>query len=242
MNYFAHACRFLDDPPLVVGTAVPDWLMVCDRAVRLRPRHAAGPATEWSGPAGQLARGILHHLEDDARFHNSDAFVELQLALASVLRPFVEPRAGPPIGFLSHLVLELLLDAALVAEDPGRLHAYYRSLQSVDAAWVQETVNRLAPRPSSRLAEMMVRFCQGRILWDYLADATLLGRLNQVLARTGLAPLPEGFCQALAEARPLVAAHRHRLLPPANGAAHPAQEPDSTPRLPLAENLPCVLE
>lgn len=218
MNYFAHACRFLDNPPLVVGTAVPDWLMVCDRPVRLRTKHAVGPASQWSGPAGQLARGILQHLEDDARFHNSDAFAEVHLAVAGVVRRFPLPPAGPPIAFLSHLVLELLLDAALVAENPGRLEAYYRGLQSVDAAWVQETVNRLAPRPSRHLAEMMVRFRQARILWDYLEDATLLRRLNQVLARTGMAGLPEGFRDAIGQARPLVFAHRHRLLPPPGGA------------------------
>jgi len=213
MNYFAHACRFLHDPPLAVGTAVPDWLMVCDRGVRLRVKHVAGPANEWSGPGRQLARGILQHLGDDAAFHNSDAFAELQLVMAGRVRRFLGQRAGPPVAFLSHLVLELLLDAALIAEDPGRLEAYYCGLESVDAAWVQQTVNRLAPRASSHLAEMMVRFRRARILWDYLEDATLLRRLNQVLARAGVAGLPEAFREILAEARPLVAGHRHRLLP-----------------------------
>ncbi len=221
MNYFAHACRFLDDAPWVVGTAVPDWLMVCDRPVRVRPKHAAGPARAWPGAAGQLAQGILQHLEDDAHFHHSQAFVEVQLAVAKVLRPFLEP-AGPPIGFLSHLVLELLLDAALIAEDPGRLDAYYHSLESIEADWVQETVNRLAPRPATHLAGMMVRFCQARILWDYLEDATLLRRVNQVLARTGLAGLPEGFCEALADARRLVVPQCHRLLAAASPPGGPA--------------------
>lgn len=217
MNYFAHACRFLDNPPLMVGTAVPDWLAVCDRPLRLRARHAAGPAKDWERPARDLARGILQHLEDDARFHNSDAFAEVQLAVAGILRRFSAPPAGPPIAFLSHLLLELLLDAALVAEDPGRLDAYYSGLESVDAAWVQEMVNRLAPRPSLHLADMMLRFRQARILWDYLDDATLWRRLNQVLARVGMASLPEDFREVLAEARPLVTAHRHRLLPVASG-------------------------
>lgn len=222
MNYFAHAYRFLDNPALAVGTAVPDWLMVCDRSLRLRAKHVAGPAQQWEVPAKDLARGLLQHLQDDARFHHSDAFAEVQLAVAALLRRFRLPPAGPPVAFLSHLVLELLLDAALVAENPARLETYYHVLESVDAGWVQATVNRLAPRPSHHLAAMMLRFRQARVLWDYLADETLLGRLNQVLGRTGMACLPENFCEVLAEARPLVAAHRQRLLAGGAQASLPA--------------------
>ena len=40
MNYFAHALPFLDQPYFVAGTAVPDWLSVVDRQVRVRRRHA----------------------------------------------------------------------------------------------------------------------------------------------------------------------------------------------------------
>jgi hypothetical protein len=41
VNYFAHGRRFIDDPYFLAGTAVPDWLNVVDRQVRVRGRHAA---------------------------------------------------------------------------------------------------------------------------------------------------------------------------------------------------------
>ena len=41
MNYFAHGRHFIDQPYLLAGTAVPDWLNVVDRSVRARPARAA---------------------------------------------------------------------------------------------------------------------------------------------------------------------------------------------------------
>ncbi len=213
MNYFAHACRFLDDPCFVAGTGVPDWLSVCDRGVRVRAKRVAPAAETWGGPAGAIARGVLQHLGDDTWFHDTRGFAELMLALRAMVRRVSPSDGGLRAGFLGHLLVELLLDAALIAENPARLDEYYRLLDRVDAAFVERTVNRLVPRPTDRLARMIATFRQARILWDYLEDATLLVRVNQVLRRVGLEPLPERFRDTLAEARPLVAARLPVLAP-----------------------------
>lgn len=212
MNYFAHACRHLDDPCFVAGTGVPDWLSVCDRGVRVRAKRVAPVIETWEGPSAAVARGVLQHLRDDAWFHDTRDFVELMLALTGMVRRAVPCDTGLRAGFLGHLLVELLLDAALIADDPGRLDEYYRLLDRADAAFVEETVNRLVPRPTDRLARMIGAFRQARILWDYLEDATLLVRVNQVLRRVGLEPLPEWFRDTLAEARRLVAARRDELF------------------------------
>jgi hypothetical protein len=49
-------------------------------------------------------------------------------------------------------------------------------------------------------------------LWDYLEDGKLLVRLNQVMRRVGLDPLPERFRDVLPAARDLVAEHKADLL------------------------------
>jgi hypothetical protein len=38
MNYFTHALPHLRDPVFIAGTALPDWLSVVNRKVRLRPK------------------------------------------------------------------------------------------------------------------------------------------------------------------------------------------------------------
>jgi hypothetical protein len=212
MNYFAHARHFLDDPYFVAGTAVPDWLSVSDRQVRLRSRCVA-PAIHDADPrVAALARGVLQHLRDDARFHGTRAFAETSLALTVIVRDALGAETGFRPSFLGHLLLEVLLDAALIAEAPERLELYYRVLGSVDAGLVQAAVNRLAPRPAERLAIMAVRFLQERILSDYAEDAKLMVRLNQVMRRVRCQELPADFPGVLGRARDLVAGRRAELL------------------------------
>jgi len=136
----------------------------------------------------------------------------LSLALAAGARDALAEPSGLRPAFLGHLLVEILLDAALIAQDPSRLEAYYGLLEGADAEVVQGAVNRMAPRPTERLAPMIRAFCRERILWDYLDDAKLLGRLNQVMRRVRLAHLPERFIELLAPARASVEQRKAELL------------------------------
>jgi hypothetical protein len=212
MNYFAHALPFLDDPYFVAGTAVPDWLCVVDRQARVR-RKTIGPLLADADPrAAAVGRGMVQHFADDARFHETRAFIESSLALTAMARRVLGEDASFRPGFLGHLLVELLLDAALIAECPGRLETYYRLLDLVDGRVVQDAVNRIASQPAERLAWMVAGFSRERILWDYLDDRRLMVRLNQVMRRLGFCPLPDPFCGLLPEARQAVARRRDELL------------------------------
>jgi len=212
MNYFAHARHFLGDPYFVAGTAVPDWLAVVDRQVRLRRRHAAAWVEDPDPRVAALARGTLQHFRDDARFHETRAFAETNLALSAMVRDCLADETGFRPSFLGHLLVEVLLDAALIDEDPERLEEYYRVIDSVDGRFVQETVSRMAPRPTERLALLVDRFAGERFLSDYAEDARLWTRLNQIMRRVQLPPLPESLMGILPEARRVVAARRVELL------------------------------
>ena len=212
MNYFAHAYRFLDDPCFVAGTGVPDWLTVADRAVRVRAKQVL-PAVEHPDAAvAAVARGMLQHFRDDARFHETPDFAQAMAAIGMLARKVLGGDSSVRPGFLGHLLVELLLDASLIAGTPARLEEYYHLLDRVDVGMVQDVVNLLAPRPTVRLAGMIFAFRQARILWDYLDDAKLMVRLNQVMRRVGLAPLPACFQEILPETRKIVEDRREGLL------------------------------
>ncbi len=212
MNYFAHACPFLDDPYFMAGTGVPDWLTVVDRRARVKMLRAEPLAVDMDQQTASLARGIMQHLRDDARFHETRAFGELALQLTVAARDRLGADAGFRPSFLGHILVEVLLDASLIADDPHRLETYYRRMETVDGRRVEAAVNRMANRPTERLAWMIARFCEERILWDYLEDGKLLGRLNQVMRRVTMAPLPDDFQELFPEARRKVAQRRAELL------------------------------
>jgi len=226
VNYFAHALPFVDQPYLVAGTGVPDWLAVVDRGVRVRPKSAQRLVEDPEPHVASVARGVLQHIRDDRRFHQSRPFVELSMQLTASVREALATDTGLQAAFLGHLLVEVLLDASLVAEDSVRLEGYYRALDRVDAGLVEQAVNRMASRPTERLAPMIRRFCREQILWDYLEDGKLFVRLNQVMRRVKLDRLPEAFCRLLPEARRLVEDRKQELLEgiPTRGISG---EPDS---------------
>ena len=212
MNYFAHALPFLDRPYFVAGTAVPDWLTVADRKVRLRSKHLAAFLDDADPCVADVAGGIMRHLRDDARFHATQAFAETSLELTAKSRDALTGETGLRPAFLGHLLVELLLDAALVADNPDRLAEYYRVLGQVDAGRVEAAGNRMAPRSTERLAIFIDLFRRERILCDYSEDGKLMIRLDQIMRRVGLEPLPPEFAALLPKARTLVAERKIALL------------------------------
>jgi hypothetical protein len=221
VNYFAHGWRFVEEPYFLAGTAVPDWLNVVDRKVRVRSKHALLHCDATDPVVAAVARGVAQHHRDDAWFHETASFAELSWGLTVFVRDALAPDPGLRPSFLAHILVEILLDATLIAEDPASLEAYYRAVERLDPEAVQSAVNCLAPTPCERLAEFVAAFCRERFLWDYTDDARLWYRLNQVMRRVKLAPLPEEFRDLLPEARRMVAERKVELLTPPISENHP---------------------
>lgn len=212
MNYFAHGRHFIDDPYFLAGTAIPDWLSVVDRKVRVRSKHAAPFIADEDSQLAAVARGVVQHCADDAWFHETRAFAELNLEFAVKLRDLLAPDEGFRPHFVGHILVEMLLDAVLIEADADQLHRYYAALDAIDARIVHAAVTRIAGREAERLAEFIPLFCRERFLWDYREDGKLLFRLNQVLRRVKLPPLPGATADFLAFARERVAQRQAELL------------------------------
>ncbi len=217
MNYFAHALPYFDRPYMMAGTAIPDWMAVADRSVRVRTKHAEAFLDDPDPETAAVARGVLQHLRDDAAFHGTRPFAETSLALTVQVRDVLEGETGMRPAFLGHLLTEVLLDASLIADDVDRVDEYYRVLGSVDAERVEAAFNRMAPNPTRRLAVFIELFLRERILRDYLEDAKLWVRLNQVMRRVRQQTLPERFMTILPAARRLVDQRRDGLLAEIDG-------------------------
>jgi len=212
VNYFSHGFRFVDDPYVLAGTAVPDWLSVADRRVRARAARARPLIGDPDPCLSAVARGVVQHHHDDAWFHDTDAFNDACWQVTRLCRAALPPDEGFRPSFLGHILVEILLDAELAAADPGALDRYYAAIGQLDPLTAQAAVNQIAAVPTDRLAWFIERFCQERFLWDYADDAKLLFRLNQVMRRVRLSPLPDSFQSVLPATRQIVSARASDLL------------------------------
>ena len=212
MNYFAHGRQFVDQPHFLVGTAVPDLLNVVNRRVRAR-RKLAEPFVHEANPhIAALASGIVRHHQDDDWFHRTQAFTELSLQLTVRIRDWQSDDVSMRPLFLGHILVELLLDAWLIERDPERLDAYYDAFAEVEPGLVAAAITRMTGQPVELMAVFLPRFRHERFLYDYLDDARLLYRLNQVMRRVGLPILPADFVSLLPTARAEIAASASDLL------------------------------
>jgi hypothetical protein len=212
MNYFAHGVRFLDRPYYLAGTAIPDWLSVADRGVRMRSRRVAPFADGSGSPLAELAAGVLQHLHDDGWFHRTRAFTEVTDELTQLFRNLLSADEGFRPSFLGHIVTELILDGTLIAQNRSGLQAYYDALNGIEPDVVQSAVNQMAREPTLRLADFIPLFHREQFLLDYLEPESLLLRLNQVLRRIKLNPLPAEAKAVLVAAWKIVDRRADELL------------------------------
>ncbi|MCM2372559.1 hypothetical protein [Aporhodopirellula aestuarii] len=229
MNFLCHALPALNSPSLessirAVCTGIPDFLSVIDRRIRARGR-AAEPFLQSEDPVMRgVAGGITAHVADDRWFHGGETFARMNLEFAVQLRDRLPGDSGFRPSFVGHILIEMLLDANYVIHQRQWADCYYDLFDQVPIEEIARCVNRISGRPTDRIPETMRRFAEIRFLYDYADDEQLLMRLNQVMARVGLAKLPDEVGQWLPEARAEVLQNHSRLL------SHPGQ---STPYPPL---------
>ncbi len=161
---------------------------------------------------GEIAAGIVQHYKDDAWFHGTPAFASLSGSLSRLVRDALGPDEGLRCWFLGHILVELLLDAELIATRPRQLEAYYAALADVQPVLVQQAVNLMAPRRAERLAAFIGVFLRERFLFDYGDDVKLAFRLEQVLRRAGLPPAGPALQDVLPGARRIVSQRAAELL------------------------------
>lgn len=212
MNYFAHGRRFLDNPHFVAGTAVPDWLNVVNRRVKARSKLANSYIADANPIVAAVAQGIVQHHFDDAWFHQTRAFQELNLQFTVAIRELLKPDPGFRPSIVGHILVELLLDATLIEQDLQQLDAYYAALAKIQPKGVAEAVHRITGKEVERLSDFIPLFAAERFLYDYLDDDSLLMRLNHVMRRIQLTPLPTTVLQFFPQARRDVHQRRNELL------------------------------
>lgn len=222
MNYLAHALDCLDDPYQVAGRAVPDWLCLSRPRLRCRSRQAVQHIDSPCSATAAVARGVMRHHADDDWFHRTGAFGDVSLELARRVRVATGDADGMRPSFLGHILVEMLLDAAIAADEPRLVERYYGALTSIDPRQAARAVGTMIGGDAAQLEHIITRFVDLEFLYDYAEDALLLFRLNQVMRRVRLPELGPDFVDMLPGARLLVTEARHALLTPADAEAEEA--------------------
>ncbi len=137
----------------------------------------------------------------------------MNVQFTNELRVLMHDDASMRAGFVGHISIELLLDAALIERSPSYLADYYRVLDALDPVVIESALEQILGRRVENIGKLIRRFSIERFMYDYLEDARLLKRLNQIMARVGLAALPIAIMDWLPTARQAVYDRAGDLLP-----------------------------
>jgi hypothetical protein len=202
MNSFSHALPFLSRGKYYpIGCALPDWLGAVDRRCRVRKNGAAKLIDQSGSFESELALGITQHIDDDRWFHMSEKFSEMSMQFAVELRETLTDEPGFRPGFLGHIIIELLLDGYLHEKNPGKMDLFYSFVADSDPEEIQDAVNRMATRPTDKLAKYFPVFLREKYLYDYGDDSRLMYRVNFVLKRVKLKPVGDDVLNWVPSAR-----------------------------------------
>lgn len=214
MNFLAHARAFTDRPYAAAGSGLPDWTRHLVRRARIRPAKLPHPVAHDESEHAEILRGVWAHVDDDTWFHQAPAFKDGMKEIATIIRDALAPERVRA-SFLSHILLEMLLDAALIDRHPALCDAYYTAMESVDARQLAKTARAITPgldADDASFQRLLDRFLGARFLADYQDDVTLAHRLSQVARRVNLDALDARFVGVIPACRDVVNANLDGLL------------------------------
>lgn len=213
MNYLAHAVDVLDDPWMVAGTSLPDWLRAVDRKARVRPETLRTMNVVDGTQEARVKAGALKHHDDDLRFHTNDAFETLTHEAVHDIRA-LSPDPRLRASALGHIVIEMLLDAIVEERKPGSTARYYEAIETLDIDELARIVARFTGRDVPSLKTLFPRFVRARFLFAYATDDGVVDALEGVAWRTGMPPPPSGTAEVVRALRPRVRAAASMWLHP----------------------------
>ncbi len=189
MNFLAHyyvGTRLqLSTTPLpayVVGTSLPDLLPLAAPRTRLRLPLSSQPLTVYADHHA-LTAGIRSHLRADAAFHKSPAFAEMQSEANRLLSEAGFSGIRVRRFFVSHILVELALDAALLRSAPHLGEEFYAAFSAADFESITQWTVAATARPLPDLSSVLERFANSRYLLQYLSDEGVAQGLSRLCIR-----------------------------------------------------------
>lgn len=180
MNFLSHF--YLDgsnDHKLNFGLLFPDFLGIIDRSVKV---HQLLP--EIDEKEESFKHGISLHVRADAIWHNSDYFKFKTELIGDVLRDFEFYEKPYRPFFMTHVMLEILLDRMLLLQKPDLATGMYNSLEGLEKQWIIQLFSN--EKLSENMPKFVSNFTDSRYVYKYSDNAHFIYALNRLFKRVGL--------------------------------------------------------
>ena len=196
MNYFSH---FVFDHKLLdhefnTGLLLPD---ITRKSIK--KFYSPESTDEFLSHHRSFLDGCLQHYETDKKFHGSTFFskyYELLNHEISHLSDLIEVERK---WFISHIVLELLIDRVIVNFQEDLLDSFYYSLEHIDENSLKTFLKFYGMKDSDEFFVFFNHFRNAQYIYHYTDNNKFMYSLNRIMMRANVKVLSQSDNETILE-------------------------------------------
>jgi hypothetical protein len=178
-----------------IGLVLPDLARAHIPKLRINPYRNIEFTTE---EIGAINRGCNRHFESDRKFHNWATFVRLSQEAIDQIRESGDKDLDRDY-FISHILVEILLDKILLEQNPNLAEEFYTMINSVEMDWILKYLRYSGLQDDELFKGNHRRFMKATFLKKYTSIENAISMLEQVAIRASLKEFTEGQKSLLTE-------------------------------------------
>lgn len=184
MNYLSHYYfdRVDDNKYYNIGLILPDLARHHISKLRINPYRNIEFTTD---EIGSINRGCNRHFESDRKFHNWAVFVQLSQEATDTIRESGDKDMDRDF-FISHILIELLLDKVILDIEPKIADNLYKMIDSVEMDWILKYLRYSGLQDDELFKGNHRRFMKAGFLRKYTSIENVVEMVAQVAIRTGI--------------------------------------------------------
>lgn len=189
MNFISHFYfdRHVPDHLFAVGVSTPDLLSIYDRSIRLKDGHIRHLlAQDLTMDQQHFLYGILRHFDGDKIFHSSAFFEKETHYLSALLREAFGAKSIPRSFFVSHVLLELIIDKVLITDSKQLLDDYYAHFAVHSIEEMSALTEWAAEKTIPGYDGFLEKFLERKFLYHYTDWGHVGYVMKRILMRVGV--------------------------------------------------------
>ncbi|MEY2923470.1 MAG: hypothetical protein RLZZ337_10 [Bacteroidota bacterium] len=197
VNYLSHFYfdRSEDNKYYNIGLILPDLARSHISKLRINPyRNIEFTTFEITS----INDGCNKHFASDRKFHNWMTFVDLTTRATDMIRESGDKDINRDY-FITHILVELLLDKILVDKNPSLPDDFYEMVASVEMDWILKYMRYAGLQDDELWKGQHRRFMKAGFLRNYTSIENVVNAVEQVSVKTGLLEMNDAQKELLIE-------------------------------------------
>ncbi len=189
MNYLSHYYFDRDENNKYynLGLILPDLARAHIAKLRINPYKNITFTTK---EISSINDGCNKHFASDRKFHNWMTFVELTNKATDLIRESGDKDINRDY-FITHIMVEILLDKILLDKNPTLADDFYAMINSVEMDWILKFMRYAGLQDDELWKGQHRRFMKAAFLKTYTSLENVVGAVEGVCANLGMIELNE---------------------------------------------------